>query len=49
MFKPKFVRRIQLEILVSQYISMCGGSTVDKEARRQARELIVAGPYNPMK
>jgi hypothetical protein len=49
MFKPKFVRRVQLELMVTQYIASCGGPIRDKEARRQARELITEGPYNPMK
>jgi hypothetical protein len=41
-------RRIKLEALVNSYIISCGGNLTDKEARRQARELIAAGPDNPM-
>lgn len=48
MRRPKFIRRIQLEMLVTRYVAMCGGDVYDKEARRQARELIMDGPYNPM-
>lgn len=48
MRKPKFIRRLQLEMMVSQYIRLCGGPVRDKEARRQAREFIMEGPYNPM-
>jgi hypothetical protein len=47
MFILKFVRRIQLEIMVSQYIASCDGPVLNKEARRQARKLIMNGPYNP--
>lgn len=42
------IRRIRLELMVSWYIATCGGPVRDKEARRQARELIMAGPDNPM-
>ncbi len=49
MFKPKFVRRLQLELMVTAYIRSLGGPVQSKEARRQARELILSGPYNPMK
>lgn len=42
------IRRIRLERMVSWYIATCGGPVYDREARRQARELIMDGPNNPM-
>jgi hypothetical protein len=42
------IRKIRLERMVTWYIATCGGPARDKEARRQARELILDGPYNPM-
>jgi hypothetical protein len=40
-------RKYRLERLVTWYLLLCGGNTRDKEARRQARETILDGPYNP--
>lgn len=45
-FVRRIVRRIELEITVTDYVSACGGPVNDKEARRQARELILQGRNN---
>ena len=48
MFVRRFIQRLQLEIMVSQYIASCEGPVLNREARQQARALIMNGPYNPM-
>jgi hypothetical protein len=40
-------RKLQLELMVTQYIDSCGGPIFRRDARTQARELILDGPYNP--
>lgn len=42
------LRKYKLERMVSWYIMTCGGNMFSKEARRQAREVILDGPDNPM-
>jgi hypothetical protein len=42
-------KEYRLEHMVTIYILFCGGPADHDEARRQARELILAGPYSPYK
>jgi hypothetical protein len=50
---PKFLKqiigRVKLELMVTYYIRTCYGPVFSREARRQARQLILDGPYNPLR